>query len=289
MTTLRLILGDQLSATISSLQGCDVSKDIILMCEVWDEAIYVRHHKKKIAFLFSAMRHFAEELQQSGYNVEYTKLDDKDNADSFRGEVERALGQHKIDSIAVTHPGEYRVLADMLTWASDFGVPVEIKPDDRFLCTPEAFADWAKDRKRLRMEYFYRDMRRQYSILMQGNEPIGGKWNYDAENRRSPEEGLDIPGPYSSDTDDITRGVLELVEQRFLAHFGDLEPFHFAVTRDQALAALQLFIDSRLCLFGDYQDAMIEGEPWMYHSHISFYLNCGLLLPLECVKAADQA
>jgi deoxyribodipyrimidine photolyase-related protein len=289
MTTLRLILGDQLSATISSLQGCDVSKDIILMCEVWDEAIYVRHHKKKIAFLFSAMRHFAEELQQSGYNVEYTKLDDKDNADSFRGEVERALGQHKIDSIAVTHPGEYRVLADMLTWASDFGVPVEIKPDDRFLCTPEAFADWAKDRKRLRMEYFYRDMRRQYSILMQGNEPIGGKWNYDAENRRSPEEGLDIPGPYSSDTDDITCGVLKLVEQRFLAHFGDLEPFHFAVTRDQALAALQLFIDSRLCLFGDYQDAMIEGEPWMYHSHISFYLNCGLLLPLECVKAAEQA
>jgi deoxyribodipyrimidine photolyase-related protein len=289
MTTLRLILGDQLSATISSLQGCDVSKDIILMCEVWDEAIYVRHHKKKIAFLFSAMRHFAEELQQSGYNVEYTKLDDKDNADSFRGEVERALGQHKIDSIAVTHPGEYRVLADMLTWASDFGVPVEIKPDDRFLCTPEAFADWAKDRKRLRMEYFYRDMRRQYSILMQGNVPIGGKWNYDAENRRSPEEGLDIPGPYSSDTDDITCGVLKLVEQRFLAHFGDLEPFHFAVTRDQALAALQLFIDSRLCLFGDYQDAMIEGEPWMYHSHISFYLNCGLLLPLECVKAAEQA
>lgn len=289
MTTLRLILGDQLSATISSLQGCDVSKDIILMCEVWDEAIYVRHHKKKIAFLFSAMRHFAEELKQSGYNVEYTKLDDKDNADSFRGEVERALRQHKIDSIAVTHPGEYRVLADMLTWESDFGVPVEIKPDDRFLCTPEAFADWAKDRKRLRMEYFYRDMRRKYSILMQGNEPIGGKWNYDAENRRSPEEGLDIPGPYSSDTDDITRGVLELVEQRFLAHFGDLEPFHFAVTRDQALAALQLFIDSRLCLFGDYQDAMIEGEPWMYHSHISFYLNCGLLLPLECAKAAEQA
>lgn len=289
MSTLRLISGDQLSPAISSLEGCDASKDIILMCEVWDEAIYVKHHKKKIAFIFSAMRHFAEELKQSGYNIKFTKLDDNNNADSFRGEIERALKQHNIDCIAVTHPGEYRVLADMQTWESDFGVPVEIKPDDRFLCTPEEFADWAKDRKQLRMEYFYRDMRRKYSILMEGNDPIGGHWNYDAENRKPPKDGLKIPRPYSNDIDDITREVMSLVEHRFPDHFGDLEPFYFAVTRDQALNALQLFVEKRLCHFGDYQDAMIEGEPWMYHSHISFYLNCGLLLPLECVKAAEKA
>ncbi|MFT7460832.1 MAG: deoxyribodipyrimidine photolyase-related protein [Planctomycetota bacterium] len=289
MTVLRLILGDQLSSSISSLEGCDTSNDIILMCEVWDEAIYVKHHKKKIAFLFSAMRHFAEELRESGYKVEYTRLDNENNAGSFKGEVERALKRHDIDRIFVTYPGEYRVLANIQTWENDFGIPVEIRPDDRFLCTPDAFADWAKDRKQLRMEYFYREMRKKYSILMDGEEPVGGKWNYDAENRQPPKEGLTIPKPYINKTDNVSGEVIELVADHFGEHFGDLEPFYFAVTRDQALQVLQLFIEQRLKHFGDYQDAMIEDEPWMYHSHISFYLNCGLLLPLECVEAAEEA
>ncbi|CAN0535614.1 unnamed protein product, partial [Ectocarpus sp. 8 AP-2014] len=139
------------------------------------------------------------------------------------------------------------------------------------------------------MEYFYRDMRQSYRILMSGDKPEGGKWNYDAENRKPPKEGLDIPQTYMAVPDDITREVMDLVAERFSDHFGDLEPFHFAVTRDQARTALRQFIDQRLCHFGDYQDAMIEGEAWMYHSHISFYLNCGLLTPLECVKAVEHA
>jgi deoxyribodipyrimidine photolyase-related protein len=289
MKKLILILGDQLSQSISSLEGCNKSTDIILMCEVWDEATYVKHHKKKIAFLFSAMRHFAEDLKESGYKIEYTRLDDEHNAGSFKGEVERAFKRHDIDHIIVTHPGEYRVLADIQTWENDFGIPVEIRPDDRFLCTPEEFAGWAKDRKQLLMEYFYREMRKKYSILMDGTEPVGGKWNYDAENRQPPKEGLTIPNPYVNKVDDISGEVIELVADRFGEHFGDLKPFYFAVTRDQALQVLQLFIKQRLKHFGDYQDAMIEGEPWMYHSHISFYLNCGLLLPLECMEAAEEA
>lgn len=289
MSTLRLILGDQLSETISSLDGCDKKNDIILMAEVWDEATYVKHHKKKIAFLFSAMRHFAQALKKSGYKVEYTKLDDKHNTGSFRGEVERTLKQHSIKNIVVTHPGEYRVLEDMKQWEKDVGVPVDIKADTRFLCSPEEFKTWAKDRKQCRMEYFYREMRKQYGILMDGNEPVGGKWNYDADNRKPPKEGLTVPAPYSNKTDKTTLDVIELVEKNFPDHFGDLEPFYFAVTRAQALKALESFIKERLCQFGDYQDAMIEGEPWMYHSHISFYLNCGLLLPLECVEAAENA
>ena len=107
MSVLRLILGDQLSHSISSLDDCDTSKDIILMCEVWDEATYVKHHKKKIAFLFSAMRHFAIELEQLNYKVEYTKLDDENNANSFSGEVSRALKRSAINRIIITHPGEY--------------------------------------------------------------------------------------------------------------------------------------------------------------------------------------
>lgn len=289
MKTLRLILGDQLSHSISSLKNCNQSQDIILICEVWEEATYVKHHKKKIAFLFSAMRHFAEALTKSGYTVEYTKLDDPNNAGSLRSETARAVKRHDVDHIVVTHPSEYRVLADLEQWEADLGIPVEIRSDDRFFCTPAVFSDWAKSRKQLRMEYFYRAMRKQYTILMKGDEPEGGQWNYDAENRKFPKEELHIPKPYTSNPDSITRDVMTLVAERFSDHFGDLEPFYFAVTRDQALHVLHLFIEQRLNHFGDYQDAMLEDEPWMYHAHISFYLNCGLLLPLECINAAENA
>ena len=289
MKTLRLILGDQLSSTISSLEGCDKEHDTILICEVWEEATYVKHHKKKIAFLFSAMRHFAKELDESNYKVSYTKLDDEKNTGSFKSEVQRALKQHKFDSIIVTCPGEYRVLQEIKTWEKKLKIKVEIKPDNRFLCSIDEFALWATGRKQMRMEYFYREMRKKYSILMDGNNPVGGKWNYDTENRKPPKDGMNIPTPYNRKIDYITIEVMDLVAKFFPDHFGDLEPYYLAATRDNALQALQIFIEKRLIYFGDYQDAMIEGEPWMYHSHISFYLNCGLLLPLECVKAAEDA
>jgi deoxyribodipyrimidine photolyase-related protein len=289
MNTLRLILGDQLSMSISSLNNCSRLKDLILMCEVWDEATYVKHHKKKIAFLFSAMRHFAKELKEKGYSVLYTKLDDKENTGSFKGEVERILKQHKIDRIIITHPGEYRVLKDIQTWEKAFGVPVEIRADDRFLCSLEDFKNWSKGRKQLRMEYFYREMRKQYGILMEGDLPVGNQWNFDKDNRNPPKKGLTIPSPCVTQVDEITHEVMMLVAKRFATHFGDIEPFYFAVTRSQALKVLAQFIKQRLSSFGTYQDAMLQGEPWMYHAHISFYLNCGLLLPLECVKAAEQA
>ena len=289
MKTLRLILGDQLSHDISSLKDCNKTEDIILMCEVWNEATYVKHHKKKIAFLFSAMRHFAKELKESGYKILYTKLEDDQNIGFFKSEIARALKQQKVEHIVVTHPGEYRVLEDIKGWATNFKISVEIRTDDRFLCSPEEFALWAKGRKQLRMEYFYREMRKKYNVLMKDNEPMGGEWNYDSKNRKPPKDDLLIPEPYCNGIDEITREVMSLVTERFPDHFGDLEPFYFAVTRQQALQTLNSFIEQRLPNFGDYQDAMIEGEPWMYHAHISFYLNCGLLLPLECVKAAEKA
>jgi deoxyribodipyrimidine photolyase-related protein len=289
MSVLRLILGDQLSSNISSLENCDKNSDVILMCEVWDEATYVKHHKKKIAFLFSAMRHFAQDLKNKGYNVDYRALNIPDNKGSFKGEVQAAIQRHNPDRIVVTFPGEQRVLDDMKQWGAEFNIPVDIKADDRFLCAPEEFELWAKDRKQLRMEYFYREMRKKYDILMDGDNPEGGEWNYDAENRKPPKDGLSIPKPYNAPIDDITKDVITLVSDRFGEHFGDIEPFYFAVTRVQALEVLDLFISQRLSQFGDYQDAMIQGEPWMYHSHISFYLNCGLLEPLECVEAAEKA
>jgi deoxyribodipyrimidine photolyase-related protein len=146
MKTLRLVLDDQLSKDISSLIGCSKSEDTILICEVWNESTYVKHHKKKIAFLFSAMRHFAKELNESGYRVSYTKLEDKQNSGFLKSEIERALKQQKYDQIVVTHPGEYRVEEDIKEWATDFAISVEIRTDDRLLCSPEDFALWAKGR-----------------------------------------------------------------------------------------------------------------------------------------------
>lgn len=289
MTVLRLILGDQLSDSISSLADCDLTKDVILMCEVWEEATYVKHHKKKIAFIFSAMRHFARELSSKGYKVRYITLDEPKNTGSLTGEVARATAEYIPSKIVVTHPGEYRVLKVIEGWKENIGILVDVLPDTRFLASPDEFKAWAHGRKQVRMEYFYREMRKKYQILMAGDEPEGGKWNYDEENRKVPKSGLRIPRPFKTDIDGITREVIRLVEERFGDHFGTLDGFHFAVTRAQALQVLGHFVQHRLPQFGDYQDAMLEEEPWMFHSHLSFYLNCGLLLPLECIRAAESA
>lgn len=289
MNALRIILWDQLSHSISSLEGCNKLDDTILLCETIEETTYVKHHKKKIAFLLSAMRHFHQELCEKGYKVKYVKLDDEGNTGDLQNEVARTLKSHELSKIIITHPGEYRILEKIKTWEKYFNIPVEIRPDDRFLCSLPEFSSWVNNRKQLRMEYFYRQMRKKYSILMDGDNPIGGAWNYDSENRAPPKSGMQIPKTYQVMPDTITQEVISLIADKFPDHFGDLEPFHFAVTKEQALDGLEQFINHRLKNFGQYQDAMLENEPWMYHSHISFYINCGLLLPIECLQAAEKA
>ena len=289
MSTLRLILGDQLSPEISSLKDADKSRDIILLCEVFDEAVYVKHHQKKIAFLFSAMRHFAASLSDAGWNVDYVRLDQDGNSHSFSGEVARAVERHAPESVIATFASEWRVLTEMRDWENTLPCAVELRDDDRFYCSLDEFATWADGRKQLRMEYFYRELRRKTGILMSGNDPIGGQWNYDAENRGRAPDGLEVPKHTSFVPDDITNEVLSLVEDRFGDHFGKLRPFEFAVTHEQAAYVLDRFIAERLPLFGTYQDAMVEGEPFMFHAHIGLYLNCGLLSPQQAIIAAENA
>ena len=175
------------------------------------------------------------------------------------------------------------------SWRAQFSFPVDILPDDRFLCSQAAFKTWAASRKQLRMEYFYRDMRRQTGLLMDGDQPVGGQWNFDADNRKAAEIDLFMPRPMASPPDAITQEVLELVETRFGNHFGDLLPFWFAVTRADAEAAFATFVDQALPRFGDYQDAMLAGEPFLYHSVIAQYLNCGLLDPLRVCREVEKA
>lgn len=290
MTALRLVLADQLSETLASLQGIDPSNDIIILCEVMDEATYVKHHKKKIAFLFAAMRHFADKCRSKGYTVHYIQLDDPANTGSFTTEVKRAVEKYHPVQLILTEPGEYRILEMMQSWEQEIKIPVHIFPDTRFLATHTDFETWARGKKQLRMEFFYREMRKKYNILIDSNGgPQGGEWNYDKDNRKPLETGMTSPKRISHKKSVITQEVLQLVQENFSHHFGTLEPFHFAVTRDQAIIELNHFIQEILPHFGDYQDVMIANEPYLYHSLISSYLNAGLLLPLEICKKAEAA
>ncbi|MEM8878683.1 MAG: cryptochrome/photolyase family protein [Pseudomonadota bacterium] len=289
MGALRLVLGDQLSRNISSLNDLDRENDTVLMVEVAEEGRYVPHHKKKIAYILSAMRHHADALKADGIAVRYVCLDDPRNTQSFSGEVSRAIDEVRPDRLIVTEPGEWRVLEMMRDWEAELPLPVEIREDDRFVCSHAEFANWAEGRKQLRMEFFYREMRRKTGLLMEDGQPVGGAWNYDADNRKALPNDVALPQRLSFTPDETTSRVKELVQSRFGDHFGDLAPFSFAVTRHNALKALDHFVTDCLPWFGDYQDAMKQGEPFLFHGLIGAYLNSGLLDPIECCERAEAA
>lgn len=287
--TLRIVLGDQLSAGLAGLRDIDRAKDVVLMAEVASETDYVPHHPQKIAFVLSAMRHFADGLVAEGIAVDYVALDAPGNPGSLRGAMLAAVERHRPKRIVATLPGEWRVLADMEGWQEASGVPVEIREDDRFLCSRAAFADHARGRKQLRMEFFYREMRRKSGLLMDGDDPVGGQWNFDAQNRKAIGAKTIAPPEFAVAPDATTKTVIELVGQRFKNNFGDLAGFGFAVSRADALRALAHFVRFGLASFGDYQDAMREGDDLLFHSLLSPYLNVGLLDPLEVCRAAEDA
>lgn len=284
-----LILGDQLSPDLAALKAADPGRDVILMAEVAGEATYVRHHQKKIAFILSAMRNFAEDLRGEGWNLRYVTLDAPGNSGTIPGEIARAMAACGCDSLLVTEPGEYRLRAAIRDWAEAEGVAIEMLEDDRFLASHGMFEAWAEGRKALRMEYFYREMRRKTGLLMQGDAPEGGQWNFDQENRKPARGDLFMPRPLQVAPDATTEAVLDLVADRFGDHFGRLRPFWFAVTRKDALVALEHFATEALPGFGDYQDAMLEGENFLYHSVLSHYMNAGLLNPLEVCQRVERA
>ncbi|MTI16230.1 cryptochrome/photolyase family protein [Rhodobacteraceae bacterium RKSG542] len=287
MARLIVVLGDQLTHSISSLSQASKADDVVLMAEPVGEATYVRHHKKKIAFILSAMRHFAQELKDDGWTVHYRATDER--LPSFTAAVEAELQAGAFESITICEAGEWRVQEEIDSWEQRFGLPVTVLKDSRFLASKQDFAQWAEGRKALRMEYFYREMRRKTGLLMEGDKPAGGKWNFDSDNRKPAKADLFMPRPIEFTPDAITQNVLSLVDQHYGDHFGSLEPFWFAVRREQALAALDHFIETALPEFGTYQDAMLTGERFLYHSVLSLYLNVGLLEPMEVCRRTEEA
>ncbi|PSQ91241.1 MAG: cryptochrome/photolyase family protein [Proteobacteria bacterium SW_6_67_9] len=265
MSVLNLVLGDQLTPSIAALRTGSPDSDVVLLAEVAEEATYVAHHPQKIALVFAAMRHFAAELRGQGWTVDYAALDDAGNTGSLAGEAARAAARWGLARLRVTEPGEWRLARVQLS-------------------DPEGLdeaAAWD----------FYRGMRRRHGVLVDGDgQPAGGAWNYDTANRKAlPRGGLDIPAPPHFPPDATTRAVLALVAERFGGHFGSLDNFGWAVTRADAERARDHFLTYGLPLFGDYQDAMRTGEPWLFHSVLSPYLNMGLLDPRDLIERAQAA
>ena len=282
---LLLVLGDQLTLDRGALAGARPGQDIVLLAEVAEEASYVRHNKHKIALVFAAMRHFHRVLEQAGFEVFYYRYED--GVASLEAAVQRALKACKVVSLRSCQPGEYRLQQAMDGWR--LPVPHERIEDDRFLVTPEYFADWASGRKSLRMEYFYREIRRKYQLLLDDEGgPEGGRWNYDAENRAGWRSQVAIPERPQAGNDDITGEVLELVEREFPDNPGQLEHFNFATTQQQAHAQFDWFLAHGLPLFGKYQDALAEDSPWLFHAVVSMYMNIGLLDPLAMCRAVED-
>lgn len=286
--TLRVVLGDQLSLGLTALRDLDPGRDVVLMAEVMGECTYVRHHVKKIVFVLAAMRHFADALRGRGITVDYRHLDDPGNSGSLRGELIAAVQRHRPARVVATEPGEWRVRVDMEGWQAAAGVAVEVRADDRFIASQAEFQRWAEGRKSLRMEHFYRLMRRKTGLLMtRDGEPEGDAWNFDAENRKPLPSSVQPPEPARFAPDATTCSVIEMVRSRFAGHFGTLEPFWFAVTQADAERAFERFVATALPLFGDYQDAMKQGEKTLYHAVISLYLNVGLLDPLAVCRRVE--
>ena len=291
LRTLVVVLGDQLDLEAAAFDGFDPAQDAVWMAEVDEESTHVWSSKQRIALFLAAMRHFAQALQSAGRPLHYRRLDDPGNRGSLAAELQATLATLAPQRVVMTAPGDWRVWQSLQAVVEGGGLALEIREDRHFFSTVREFAAHAKGRKSLRLEYFYRELRQRHGVLMHEGQPIGGQWNFDADNREAfgPEGPGPVPPRATFEPDALTREVMALVETRFAQHPGTLASFAWPVTRAQALHALHLFIEQRLPLFGRYEDAMWPGEPWLYHSQLSAALNLRLLTAREVVQAAEAA
>ena len=286
-----LVLGDQIESRSAAFDGFDPAADVVWMAEVGEEATHVWSHKARIAVFLAAMRHFRDALRAQGFAVDYHALGDSENRGSFATELMEAVRRIEPQRLVAIEPGEWRVKQNLVEAARTLGVPLNIRPDRHFLCSHEEFAAHAGGRKTLRLEYFYREMRRKLGLLVDGSRPVGGQWNHDADNRLSfGKEGPGkLPRPLGFPPDQLTREVIRLVESRFAGHPGSLAHFDWPVTPADARRALDDFVENRLPQFGPYEDAMWTGQPYVYHSRLSAAVNLKFLDPRDAAAAAEQA
>jgi len=278
------ILGDQLSLRISSLKELQPSDCVILMIESIEHCRRLPFHKQKLVLVWSAMRHFAEELRELGYEVDYYQA-----ASSFGGALRKHIEQHGVQRLRMMESAEFGVTDRLIQEAVKNGLSVETTPNTMFLSDKESFQRESAGKYSRIMEAFYRNMRKRTGTLMTQGTPVGGKWNYDTENRKRPLKDLRYPPIPEYPRDAITREVISLVEKKFPGHFGYADTFRWPVTRKDAEHFRDDFLKHRLAQFGPYQDAMVLGQRSLFHSLLSPLLNLGLLEPLDLCRRAEAA
>jgi deoxyribodipyrimidine photolyase-related protein len=289
MTTLRLILGDQLNPRHRWF--AEVRPDVIyLLMEIRQETNYVLHHAQKVLAIFAAMRDFAWQLKEAGHRVRYITIDDASNRQSLPANLDALIAHYDATVLEYQHPDEWRLDRQLAEFAAAGAIPLRAVDSDHFYTARDEAAGIFAGRRQWLMEHFYRTLRQRHGVLLTADgKPEGGQWNFDHDNRKPLAKGAKIPERLRFEPDATTREVLQLVKARFGEHFGDLEPFGWAVTREDALRALEHFVHACLPAFGDTQDAMKAGEDFLHHAVISPYLNCGLLTAREVCDAAEDA
>ena len=284
------ILGDQLDAESSALADFDVDCDVVLMAEVPEESTHVWSSKPRTAFFFAAMRHFAESLTARGIRVEYHRIGSHGFA-SLTDVLRDAVVRYTPARVVMVEAGDWRVEQALVACAEAESFAIVLRPDAHFMCSREEFRAWAGSGRQFRLEYFYRMMRKRYDVLMDGDQPTGGRWNFDSDNRGAfPKGGPGaVPRSLQITPDSVTQQVIIDVEAHFPTHPGTLADFAWPVSRAEAMHALHGFVNERLSQFGAFQDAMWTDQPFLYHAHLSALLNVKLLNPREVVAAAMEA
>ena len=281
-------MGDQLDVDSAALKDINPKTDEILMVESANEAQHVWSHKARIVLFLSAMRHFAEYLISQGFSLTYIQH----SPQSIVEELKSKIIKEKFTHLICVEPGEWRLKQLIEALSEELQVVLDMRQDSHFYCTHSEFKEWVADKKELRLEYFYRLMRKNHGILVdQDGNPEGGQWNFDRDNRKPfPKKGPGlIPPPELFEPDAITKTLIAEVEERYPDHPGSLAHFRWPVTRQQALQALEGFVEHRLATFGIYEDAMWTDTPFGWHSLLSSSLNLKLLNPREVINAVVAA
>ncbi len=288
-TTVKLILGDQLNLEHTWFEKVDEEVLFVLM-EVRSETDYVKHHIQKLVAVFDAMRKFARELVKKGHNVNYLKLNDPDNQFTITENLKQICANVSAKELHYQLPDEYRVDQELKKLRNEIGITIHSTDTNHFLTTREEFGEFFQGKKTFLMENFYRHMRVKHQILLDSaNKPIGGKWNFDQENRKK------VPKNHVIQTVPLlSKNVSEIIDEIQLAGIktiGQISPVEFSwtTTREEALELLEDFVTQALPLFGSLQDAMTENHWYLYHSRLSFAMNVKLISPLEVIKRVEKA
>jgi deoxyribodipyrimidine photolyase-related protein len=287
MKKLRLILGDQLNYNHSWYTEKNDATIYVLM-EMRQETDYVAHHVQKIIAFFASMYNFADYLRKAGHQVVHLKINDSDNTQSLTDNLLHLFQNHGIEKFEYQLPDEYRLDVQLTDFCKTLNMPSEAFDSEHFMTTRDELATFFEGKKTYLMETFYRSMRKKYDIMMDGKDPEGGQWNYDAANRK-PFKG-DVKSVETALFDHDYRDILTEIDKAQVKYIGKADAQHFtwATSRKEALQVLDFFLKNLFANFGNYQDAMHTQHWSLFHARISFALNAKILSPLEVVQAAVE-